>query len=135
MQNQKHAVIIILIKGNQALLERRFPQSDLGNHFIFPGGGIEETEMADPVIALKREAMEELGIIPVGFFPISTLTGESGTTLKPFVVISWEGEVPAKIIDRGNPVFWQDLEIVAKSPLMSVQQMVKEAKKILSKNL
>ncbi len=135
MATQKHAVIVILIKGNQTLLERRLPQSTFGNHFLFPGGGIEEDEIADPVIALKREAMEELGITPVDFFPISTLTGELGTLLQPFVVTGWEGEVPDKILDRGNPVFWQDLETVATSPLSSVQQMVKEAKKFLSKNL
>jgi len=135
MKGQKYAVIIILLKGSQTLLERRLPQSALGNHFLFPGGGIEEDEIADPVIALKREAMEELGIIPVDFFPISTFTGELGTLLKPFVVTGWEGEVPDKILDRGNPVFWQDLEIVAKSPLPSVQQIAKEAKKFLSNNL
>lgn len=131
----KQAVIVILVKGSKALLEKRLPTSTLADHFLFPGGTIEENELDNPTLALMRESREELGIIPTEFIPLSILRGELGTILKPFLVLSWEGEIPTTILDRGNPVFWEEIEMVTKSPLSSVSQMMKEAQKILSANL
>ncbi len=135
MSSTKQAVILIIIEGERVLLERRLPTSALPNHFLFPGGAIEEYELDNPTLALKREAMEELGIIPTKFIAIKNFTGETGTLLKPFIVTVWEGIIPNKILDRGNPVFWESIEMVCRSPLESVQEMIKEAKKILSNNL
>ncbi|MDO8618511.1 MAG: NUDIX domain-containing protein [Candidatus Daviesbacteria bacterium] len=129
---KRQAVIIIIIRGTKTLLERRLPESTLANHFLFPGGSIEKNEILDPVKALKREAMEELGIIPIKFMAMPDFTGELGTLLKPYVVSSWTGKIPNKILDRGNPVFWEEIDMVLQSPLESVVQMIKEAQKILS---
>lgn len=135
MKPTKQAVILIIIKDGKTLLEQRLPTSAFPNHFLFPGGSIEEQELADPVLALKREAMEELGIKPIKFIAMEHFTGELGTLLKPFVITKWVGEIPDKILDRGNAVFWESIEMVSKSPLESVQKMIKEAQKILSNNL
>lgn len=128
-QDTNQTVIIILVKKGKLLLERRSESSTLANQFLFPGGRIEEDEVDKVELALKRESFEELGITPTKFIPLSPFEGqESKLILVPFLITKWQGEVPDKILDKGNPVFWVDIEDVAKSPLESVQQLVKLAK-------
>ena len=103
------------------------------DNFIFPGGRIQEHEMSDFKLAAIREAQEELGITPTTIIPVlqeEDFKSEIGKTLRPFVVTSWEGDFPEKVLDTDAPLVWQDLDEVMKSPLMSVSTMAATAKQV-----
>lgn len=131
MSDTNQAVILIFVKDDKVLLERRLPEGTLPSHFLFPGGSIEEDEIDDPVKALKRESTEELGVTPIEFAPINSLIGDTGTTLKPFIITRWKEKIADKILDRGNPLFWEKIDMVIKSPLPSVANMAKMVKEYL----
>jgi len=50
----------IIRKGDTYFIARRKPEKSLGGYWEFPGGKLEEGE--DPVSALQRELLEELGM-------------------------------------------------------------------------
>ena len=127
MPDTNQTVILIILKDGKVLLEQRLPDSELANHFLFPGGKVEESESTQQ--AAIREGLEELGITSTKLVPLEEFIGhESKRILCPFVVIEWEGEVSDKILDTVNPVFRVDFEDVSKSPLESVRYLYKITK-------
>ncbi len=128
-------IILIFFRDNKLLLERRPPKSSFANQSLPPGGGIEIDEINDPILALKRESMEELGGIPQQFQALSHLYGETGKLLKPFLITKWGGVISDTILDKGNSRFWEELDLLENSSLKSLQKIIKESKKLLSNNV
>lgn len=132
--NTNQTVLIVIVQNDKTLLEQRALDSGLAGHFIFPGGRVEEEE--DLEAAMLRESLEELGIIPTKYFDLTfkkNFLGETGRTLHPFLVIEWDGELSNTVLDKGNPLFWESIEIVKKSPLPSVAEIMAEVEKYLPK--
>lgn len=50
----------IISKDDKIFIARRKPEKDLGGYWEFPGGKLENDE--DPISALQRELLEELGM-------------------------------------------------------------------------
>lgn len=110
----KQAVTYIIRSGDKFLVEKR-PDTDphWPAQLMFPGGSVEEDDLGDLIKALFREMAEELGITPINFMPIKTtevLLGTAGAKLYPFLIDAYQGFLPEKILDRGNPVLWVNLE-------------------------
>lgn len=134
-QDSNQTVILLIVKDDEILLEQRALNSALAGHFLPPGGKIEINEIKNPADACKREAMEELGIKLTEFSYLEDIQGETGRLLKPFVITKWEGEIPEKILDKGNPLFWVKIDEFSKSPLPSIRDFSKLIRNYLNKNL
>ncbi len=60
-QDGVHVVAAVLYRAGEVLIFRRGPGMSGAGHWEFPGGKVENGE--DEVSALKREILEEIGII------------------------------------------------------------------------
>lgn len=92
----------------QVLTEQR-PIGKYAGENIFPGGNIEPT---DPTIAAAflREFGEETGAKPTSYYRCSSVKLPSkGIRLHPFMVVSWQGDIPRAVLDNHNPLEWKDL--------------------------
>lgn len=103
MATSSRVVLFALIKNGEILLEKRKVKGFIEKQYLIPGGAINELE--DLEDALKRELMEELGIIPTDFELLTNedIPGLNNNILKPFIVNSWQGEVPKFILDKEDP--------------------------------
>lgn len=134
MTNSKpHAVIFVFLnQDNHVLLEQRaFKNGTIGPHWVFPGGHVEAHE-TDLEIAVKREAFEELGIIPLEFSPIPfemKYHHKPDLTLTPFLITKWQGEIPDQILDQGNPTTWMHIDqLLETTPLDHVKNLTQYLK-------
>lgn len=76
--------------------------------------------------ALIREAREELGITPKSFKQLkaASYVGKNGTEVIPFLIKDWEGEIPERVLDQGNPLIWVDLDELLNSPLPHIKNII-----------
>lgn len=129
MATSSRVVLFALIKENKILVEKRPVRGFRKHQYLIPGGAINALGLENLEDALKREMMEELGIIPIEF---SLLTDEDipglyNNILKPFVVHSWKGKVPKFILDKKDPY---PLEWIAIDKALNILP-VKPTKKIV----
>lgn len=129
------AVIFIFLKDKKVLVEKRRKDEEtvLEQQFIFPGGGLNEQDFENLEIALNREIIEELGVVPSKFLRLAEgleiLSVSKNTSLHPFIIESWENEIPEKILDKGDPLFWVDIEVMLSSkiePTRKIAELVKQ---------
>lgn len=127
-------VIFALIQDCQILVEKR-PVPGFSEHqYLIPGGAITGSENLEQ--ALKREVMEELGVIPTKFELLTEkgVLGLFNNALKPFVVTSWKGELPKVGLDQEDsyPLEWITIDHALKIPIESTKKIVKILKNYLS---
>lgn len=134
-KDSNQTVIMLIVKDNKILLEQRSLDSALAGHFLPPGGKIEMSEINCPKEACLREATEELGITLTEFSYLGDILGETGRLLKPFIITKWDGKIPEKILDKGNPLFWVKIDEFSKSPLPSLQEFSKLIENHFKNNL
>ncbi len=131
MAKSSRVVLFALIKENKILLEKRPVKGFAENQYLIPGGAINELEELEE--ALKREAMEELGIIPIDFELLTDedIPGLYNNILKPFVVRAWQGQIPKFILDKKDPfpLEWipidKALNILPIKPTKKIVKMLK----------
>lgn len=124
VDNQAIVFIFLDHYNNQVLMEQRLKNSAYADQLIFPGGAVEENETNDLEVALRREIQEELGVEVSSFYPLKlsqTLYSPTGKLLIPYVITQWQGELPKVVLDKGNPLIWQDIEEATKSPIEKVR--------------
>ncbi len=131
MAKNSRVVLFALVKNNKILLENR-PATG----YLVPGGAINAHENLED--ALKREIMEELGIIPTEFKLLTNedIPGLNNNTLKPFIVTSWQGEIPENILDKKDPhpLEWMNIDKALISiPVKPTKKIVEVLKKYLKK--
>ncbi len=126
MARSSLVVLFALVKNNKLLLEKRPIKGFLEHQYLIPGGAIEKEEKLEA--ALKREMMEELGVVPIEFQLLTQegILGINNNILRPYVVTSWQGETPAFILDKKDPYPLEWVEI--SKALLSLP--VKPTKKI-----
>lgn len=106
-------VAFMLIQDGQLLAEKRKPTKRVAPGTVsVPGGHIEAREQ--PEEALRREAREELGIVPLEIAYVCTLLHRSQEfrKLHYFAVTRWEGAITP-----------QEAEAVVWIPLTSLQTL------------
>lgn len=136
MKKLKKVAVFIFIKEGKVLVEKRLKDkvTILEGEYIFPGGGFEESDL-DIKNALLREIKEELGVIPTKFFPLhedlEIIGANKDVSLHSFIVEEWENEIPEKILDEQDPLFWVDIEIMLNSKIGPTKQIAQLIKKYL----
>lgn len=134
MATKSQIVLFALIKNNKVLVEKRPVKGFSKHQYLIPGGAINKEESLDQ--ALKREAMEELGIIPIEYKLLTkaNLPGLFDNILKPFIVSKWQGEIPKFILDKEDPhpLQWLNLEKALKLSPEPTRKIFEILKKYLS---
>ena len=110
-------------------MEERGPHQSQPGVRLFPGGHIEPEdaegrEDKTRLTALRREIMEELGVTPTTIEPLNIeppATSPRGTILHPYIIQEFEGVLPTKIQDSGNPTVWESMENAILSQSESVR--------------
>lgn len=134
MKKRAKVVICIFTDGEEILTEKRFLKNYSQYQILIPGGGVEEFETEQQ--ALKREVFEELGVIPLEFTILPTdqqILGLNKQIIVPFLIAKWQGNLPQKILDRGNPLEWMTIEELLNSPIKPTKKIAQALKKYLSK--
>lgn len=126
-------VIFIFIDGQKVLMEKRLLKDFTGEQLLVPGGRVKVDEK-DLEVALKREAMEELGVTPLAFTPLpeSAIDGLGDSKLFPFVIHKWEGMFPDIVLDRGNSLVWVEIEEALKSEVIPTRKIIQALKGYLA---
>lgn len=128
-------VIFALIKNHKILVEKRPVPGFLDHQYLIPGGAINPKE--DLEQALKREALEELGIIPTEFTLLTeeNIIGIFDNILKPFVITKWQGEIPQVNLDKEDayPLEWIEIKEALNIPIESTKIIVAALKSYLEK--
>ncbi len=104
----REAVAFILVRDGSFLVERRKETEKLDPGMVnIPGGHIEDGEDAE--VALRREMMEELSIVPIDHEYVSTKVHSSTYDIRiPFFsVTSWAGEIRA---NEAEELMWVPFE-------------------------
>lgn len=105
-----------IVDKNWYLMEQRHNDDRAAaGLWIYPGGKIEEGETA--VVALRREAYEELGIRIFGYSALRNFKFDSRLwngsdvvyDIYPFLVTNWAGDVPRATLDTGTQLVWSSL--------------------------
>lgn len=112
MATNSLVVIFALVKDNKILVEKRPVKGFTDHQYLIPGGAIDISENLEQ--ALKREMMEELGVIPIEYEILTEedIPGLHNSILKPFIVTSWQGKIPNSILDKSDPhpLEWMEIE-------------------------
>ena len=128
-------VIFIFIDKDKILVEKRILENFDKEEYLIPGGRVKE-DIENLEQGLLREMQEELGIIPLEFYPLALdekITGLKGQTLIPFIIKNWQGMLPKKILDKGNPLVWLKFEEVLKTKVEPTKKIVTALLKHLPK--
>jgi len=131
----KKAVVYIFYDKNtdKFLIENRTQDQFLAGEKLFPGGKVKLNELDDLAKTLVREAKEELGVDIVEYTELNpAIVGIGGFILYPFLITSWGGRIPEKILDKGSILEWVD-RTTFKPNLKPVKQLLKLARSHLAK--
>lgn len=127
----KQALVFVFYNKhtNLVLLENRIEGQMFAGIKIFPGGRIEKNELSNFDKTLKRECLEEFGIIPKDYVRLQKFVlGESGNNLWIYLITGWTGKLPDKVRDKGSLLEWlnlNDFKCELKS-VMTISDMVKK---------
>jgi 8-oxo-dGTP diphosphatase len=116
----RNIVNALFVRDRTILLARRSPHRKIyPNLWSFPGGHVEENETFDE--ALIRECREEVGIIPVRYMSLGSITDlDSGVadpvTYHIYTVTDWGGGEPTMIGNEHTEIGWFALETAASLP-------------------
>ena len=131
--NTSIVVIFILFLNNKILVEKRKLPEYKNLQILIPGGRIKKGE--DIKDALIREMKEELGITPTNYYLLPSdleIFGLANQTLLPFLIKDWIGDLPEKILDKGNKIEWIEICEVLKTEIKPTKEIVKALIKHLS---
>jgi 8-oxo-dGTP pyrophosphatase MutT (NUDIX family) len=136
------SVVFILVRtdgeDHWVLMERRGDGGAYPNAWLLPSGKQEPDESLDET--LHREMAEELGCIPRLYGDIGTgdeilyCLGEHQPKhrLRPRLVLLWDGEVPAAVLDNGHELAWHRLDDALTSPVEVTVRMATLAQRMLT---
>jgi 8-oxo-dGTP pyrophosphatase MutT (NUDIX family) len=112
----KDSIVYTCYRDGLVLAEQRLSNSQYApGQIVFPGGRVDQKD-ASVTAAFFRELREELGIEAAGYYKGDVLSiPQENINLFPFLLLSWNGKIPNMILDKGNPVMWQDLEKMKQS--------------------
>ena len=105
----KKAIVFVIydLATKKYLVENRTDKQTMSGEKVFPGGKVKNSEIANLTKTLFRELKEELGIKPKKYKYLGKPTvGINGFELYSFLVTSWEGKIPNKILDKGSTLEW-----------------------------
>lgn len=129
-------VILIFLDGEKIFIEKRVVKGFDKEQYLIPGGIVEETELNNLEAAIKREAIEELGVTPEEFINLhlqQKIFGLGGVILKPFIITRWSGNLPPTILDEGNPTVWLTIEEILNCTYEPTRKIAQALKKHLSR--
>lgn len=136
MTPKPQVVIFVLLKENKVLVEKRPVKGFSDHQYLIPGGAINPEE--DLEQALKREVMEELGIVPTEFELLTEedIIGIFDNNLKPFVITKWQGEIPKIGLDQEDayPLEWIEIDKALNIPIESTKKIIEALKNHLGQN-
>jgi 8-oxo-dGTP diphosphatase len=130
LMSEEHAmrnvVNALFVRDETILLVRRSPHRRIyPNLWSFPGGHVEDGETLDE--ALIRECREEVGIIPVGYMSLGSITDPNFGIADPvtyhmYTVTVWEEGEPTMIGDEHTELCWFALETAASLPDLALTE-------------
>ena len=135
MEKNDAVVIFIFLKNGKILIEKRAVKNYEGQQYLIPGGRVKKS-LENLEQALTREIKEELGVDLLEFIPLpitEEITGIHGQSLNPFLITSWEGDLPEVVLDRGNPLIWLTIDEVLTTPIIPTRKIIEALQLFLSK--
>lgn len=137
MSTKSTVVIFALIRDNKILVEKRPVKGFSEDQYLIPGGAINTEDLETMEEALKREMMEELGVIPIKFELLTDedIPGLHANLLKPFVVSKWKGKIPNVILDKeaAYPLQWVGIETILTIPNKGSKKIAQALKEYLAR--
>ena len=107
---------ILILRGNEILLQHRAPWVHNGDTWGIPGGARDSHEST--IEGAFREAIEETGIDTDLLTPLHTFTDDHGSWKYDTVIArAEEGLVAREVNDESHEVRWVAIEKVAELPL------------------
>ena len=107
---------ILILRGNEILLQHRAPWVHNGDTWGIPGGARDSHEST--LEGAFREAIEETGIDTNLLTPLHTFTDDHGSWKYDTVIArAQEGLVAREVNDESHEVRWVAIEKVAELPL------------------
>ena len=107
---------ILILRGNEILLQHRAPWVHNGDTWGIPGGARDSHEST--LEGAFREAIEETGIDTELLTPLHTFTDDHGSWKYDTVIArAHEGLVAHAVNDESHEVRWVEIEKVAELPL------------------
>lgn len=132
---QVHGVCFLLIRNGLVMLEQCPKKAkvlgfDEGTWFV-PGGKCEPGE--PPLLAMRREMREELGLSAREFVTLPIIEGSPVNVaqqirgvflMRPYAVYDWEGKLTEQTLDEGVPLCWFGIHDALGSVVPQVRAMV-----------
>jgi len=107
---------ILILRGNEILLQHRAPWVHNGDTWGIPGGARDSHEST--IEGAFREAIEETGIDTELLTPLHTFTDDHGSWKYDTVIARAQDELVAhEVNDESHEVRWVEIEKVAELPL------------------
>ena len=107
---------ILILRGNEILLQHRAPWVHNGDTWGIPGGARDSHEST--LEGAFREAIEETGIDTELLTPLHTFTDDHGSWKYDTVIARAQDELVAhEVNDESHEVRWVEIEKVAELPL------------------
>jgi len=107
---------ILILRGNEILLQHRAPWVHNGDTWGIPGGARDSHEST--LEGAFREAIEETGIDTQLLTPLHTFTDDHGSWKYDTVIARAQDELVAhEVNDESHEVRWVEIEKVAELPL------------------
>lgn len=126
MQEIAPAIVFIFMdQDRNVYLEQRPASGSYPEEWIFPGGKVETSDSSFEN-TLIREIREETNVVPLDFQSLELpeiIYSPRGRRIYPFLITSWEGQLPEVILDNGHPTKWQPLTEAIHSPVESISKL------------
>lgn len=116
MPNIRESIVYTCLRGNSVLAERRALNSPYApGEIVFPGGKIDPGDKT-PLQAFLREFQEETAAEPQCVIRLHELEyPEDNIRLFPFVVYTWNGDIPQHMVDTNGLFLWRTIEFMRQS--------------------